>query len=224
VGTGTTVSNKAKAANKAGKLDRQVRQLEALTHIIGKLWGQRRECVEAAALFAATASRLGIPVQLRAVSILAINIETQRVAITGIAAAADAEKRLGATTFGAPPDVSDSSFERAGHMIVTSKHLSMFFDPTFQQFAHDGFPPAPIAGRVADTDPGDPTLTIEMLKGRVEVTYYFDDANTGWQDGVDYAMHEWTSVAESLASHIRAGGTAADMPFQIPWDEQPARE
>jgi len=213
----------ARAANKTAKLDRQAQQLDTLTHMIGNLWGQRRECVEAAALFAATASRLGIAVELRAVSILAIDTETHRVALTGIAAAEDAEERLGATTFGAPADVSENSFERAGHMIVTSKHLSMIFDPTFQQFAAEGLPPTPIAGKVSDTHPEDQTLVIEMLNGRIEIIYYFDDANTGWQAGVIVAAPAWSLAAERLASHIRSGGSAAEMPFEIPWEDQPAR-
>jgi hypothetical protein len=219
----STVGNGAKASNKAAKFDRQTQQLGILTQMIGKLWGQRRECVEAAALFSLTASRLGITVEPRAVSILAIDTETHRVALTGIAAAENAEERLGATTFGAPADVSEKSFERAGHMILTSTHLSMIFDPTFQQFAVEGLPPTPIAGKVSTTNPEDQTLTIEMLSGRIEITYYFDDANTGWQDGVAFAMGGWAPVAERLASHIRSGGTATDMPFKIPWEEQPVR-
>lgn len=217
------MGNDARASNKKAKLDRQAQQLDTLTHMIGKLWGQRRECVEAAALFAATANRLGIAVELRAVSILAIDTEAHLVALTGIAAAEDAEKRLGATTFGAPADVSENSFERAGHMIVTSKHLSMIFDPTFQQFAAEGLPPTPIAGKVSDTHPDNQTLVIEMLNGRIEISYYFDDENSGWQEGAAFAMRAWSAEAERLASHIRSGGSASDMTFEISWEDQPAR-
>ncbi|WP_341953640.1 hypothetical protein [Salinibacterium sp. TMP30] len=109
------------------------------------------------------------------------------------------------------------------HMIVTSKHLSMIFDPTFQQFAAEGLLPTPIAGKVFGTHPEDQTLVIEMLNGRIEITYYFDDANTGWQDGVAFVMPGWSPESERLASHIRSGGSAADMPFEIPWEDQPAR-
>lgn len=217
------MGNSARGANKTEKLDRQAQQLDTLTHMIGKLWGQRRECVEAAALFAATANRLGIAAELRAVSILAIDTDTHRIALTGIAAAQNAEERFGVTTFGAPEDVSQSSFERAGHLIVTCKHLSMIFDPTFAQFAVEGLPPTPIAGKVSNTHPEDQTLVVEMLNGRIEITYYFDDANTGWQDGVAVAVTDWSSVAERLTSHIRSGGSASDMTFEIPWEEQPAR-
>lgn len=212
----------AQAANKKAKLDRQAQQLDTLTHIIAELWGQRLECVEAAALFAATANSLGIAVELRAVSILAIDTEAHRVALTGIAAAEDAEKRLGATPLGAPADVSKNSFERAGHMIVTSKHLSMIFDPTFQQFAAEGLPPAPIAVKVSDTHPDNQTLVIELMNGRVEISYYFDDENRGWQEGAEFAMRDWSRVSERLATHIRSGGSWSNMAFKIPWEDQPA--
>lgn len=47
-------------ANKASKLERDARRLSELNGIIAQLWGIRAECVEAAALFVATAERLRI--------------------------------------------------------------------------------------------------------------------------------------------------------------------
>lgn len=213
----------AREANKADRRDREARLLSELTVVIAKLWGTRRECVEAAALFAATAERLGIPVQARAVSILAIDTQAHRVSMTGIAAGAEAERRLGATVFGAPDDVSDSSFERAGHMILTSSVLSMIFDPTFQQFSKDGLPAVPISGPVSDTRPASGGLVIEFGEERFEVTYFFDDANVGWQEGFEWAKTQWADVASRLASELRSGTTAETMQFEIPWEEQPTR-
>lgn len=210
-------------ANKADKLRRQGRLLTELTGMIAKLWGTRAECVEAAALFVATTDRLGIPVQARAVSILAIDTQDQHVSMTGIAAGGAAEERLGATVFGTPDDVSEQSFERAGHMILTSAPLSMIFDPTFQQFSKDGLPAAPISGPVEDVRPASDQLVIEFGGGRYEITYYFDDANVGWQEGFEWAKNQWADVAGELATHLRSGGTAATLSFEIPWDEQPAR-
>jgi hypothetical protein len=210
----------ARAANKAEKTDRQVKQLMELTNMIGTLWGDRSECVEASALFVCTAKRLGIPVEIRAVSILAIDTETGRVAATGTAGGAVAEN-LGVTVIGATDGVAEDSFARAGHMIVTSEQLSMFFDPTFRQFTKDGLPDMIVAGRVAETHPSDGRLNVDLDYGRVAVAYFFDDANTGWQDGVDAVLPEWASVADRLASHLRSGGSAATMGFAIPWEEQP---
>lgn len=212
----------ARAANEAERRDRQARLLGELTLMIAKLWGARQECVEAAALFVATADRLRIPVEVRAVSILAIDTQEHRVSMTGIAAGADAERRLGATVFGAPDDVSDSSFERAGHVILTSSTLSMIFDPTFQQFSKDGLPAIPVSGPVGSVHPETNRLVIEFDDGRFEVTYFFDDANVGWQEGFEWAKGQWADVAGQLASDLLAGGTAAAMRFEIPWDEQPA--
>ncbi len=213
----------ARAANDDLKRDRQARLLRELSSMIAKLWGTRAECVEAAALFVATADRLGIPVQARAVSILAIDTQEQRVSMTGIAAGADAETRLGATVFGRPDDVSEHSFERAGHIILTSGALSMIFDPTFQQFSRDGLPAVPISGPVGNVDPTTDQLVIEFADGRFEVTYFFDDANVGWQEGFEWAKGQWADVASQLAADLRAGGTADEMRFEIPWDEQNAR-
>jgi hypothetical protein len=218
------MGKKSRDANKAGKRVRQARLLSELTKMIAKLWGTRSECVEAAALFAATAERLGIPVRARAVSILAIDTEDARTSMTGIAAGAEAERRLGVTVLGAPDDVSDNSFERAGHMILTSTPLNMIFDPTFQQFSKDGLPDVPIFGPVADTNPMNGELLVELASGRFEITYFFDDSNAGWQTGFDWAKTQWAEVAGRLASDLQSGGTAATMAFEIPWEEQQGRE
>lgn len=188
--------------------------------MIAQLWGTRSECVEAAALFAATADRLRIPVAARAVSILAIDPDDRRVAGTGIAAGVHAEQRLGVTVIGAPGDDSESSFERAGHIILTSSTLSMVFDPTFQQFSKDGLPPRSISGPVSSVHPSDGKLVIEFGDGRFEVSYFFDDANTGWQKGFEWAKAQWNEVATRLADELLAGGTAATMGFEIPWEER----
>ncbi|WP_315070670.1 hypothetical protein [uncultured Microbacterium sp.] len=212
----------ARDGNTADTLRQQERLLSDLTGMIAKLWGTRAECVEAAALFVATADRLGIPVQARAVSILAIDTQEHRVSMTGIAAGADAERRLGATVFGAPEDVSDSSFERAGHMILTSNALSMIFDPTFQQFSKDGLPAISLSGPVSEVRPESGELVIEFGGERFEVTYFFDDDNVGWQQGFEWAKTQWGDVADRLTSELMAGTTAATMNFEIPWEEQPA--
>lgn len=213
----------ARAANEAKNRERQGRLLSTLTGMIAKLWGTRCECVEAAALFVATAERLGIPVQARVVSILAIDTQEHRVAMTGIAAGAEAERRLGATVLGAPPDVSVNSFERAGHMILTSSALSMIFDPTFQQFSKDGLPAVPISGPVSDVRPVSGELVIEFDQGRFEVTYFFDDDNVGTQEEFEWAKAQWSEVATQLASELRSGATAATLSFEVPWEDQPAR-
>lgn len=209
-------------ANKASKLERDARRLSELNGIIAQLWGIRAECVEAAALFVATAERLRIPVRARAVSILAIDTRDHHVSMTGIAAGAEAQERLGAAVFGGPDDVSERSFERAGHMIITSAPLSMVFDPTFQQFSKDGLPAVPISGPVSDVLPATNQLIIEFGEERFEVTYFFDDSNLGWQEGFEWAKTQWGEVASQLATHIYAGGTASSMDFEIPWDGQPA--
>lgn len=218
---GMSLGKNAIEKNIAAKTERQTTQLLRLTDMIGNLWGQRSECVEASALFVATARRLRIPVDARAVSILAIDTKTHRVAMTGIAAGAEAEERLGASVLGAPADISESNFKRAGHMVVTSDQLSMIFDPTFRQFAREGLPDAIVAGPIVETRPPEGKVILDLHSGRVEITYFFDDANTGWQEAFDAVLPEWASVADHLASHIRSGGSAANMGFEIPWDEQP---
>ena len=212
----------ARESNKAQRSERQAKQLTRLTEVIGVLWQGRPECMEAAALFVATAERLRIPVEARAVSILAIDIETHSIAATGLAASEDAKARLQVTPVGTPDD-ADSSFERAGHMVVTSSALSMLFDPTFGQFALDGLPDLAISAKIADPHPTSKRLTLEAGKGGIEITYFFDDANTGWQKETAWAAKQWSAVADELASHIGSGGTAADLPFAIPWEEQPDR-
>jgi hypothetical protein len=211
----------ARAANRVEKTERQAKQLTELTNIIGELWGNRSECVEAAVLFVATAQRLSIPVEARAVSILAVDTTTGDVAMTGIAAATEAEQHFGATALGVPTDLSERSFARAGHMIVTSDQLSMFFDPTFRQFSKNGLPDLIVAGKVAQTRPPSGRISVGLHNGRVQISYFFDDANTGWQDGVDAVTAGWASVADELASHIRSGGSAATIGFEIPWEEHP---
>lgn len=213
----------AREANKTDRLRRQAKLLSELTGMIAKLWDVRPECVEAAALFLATAERLGIPLRARAVSILAVDTQDQKASMTGLAAGAEAERRLGGIVLGSPKDVSDQSFERAGHMILTSSVLSMMFDPTFQQFSKEGLPGRPIFGPVADVDPPTGELLVEFGGGRFEVTYFFDDANLGWQEGFDWAKKRWAEAAGLLAVELRSGGTAANMMYEISWDEQPAR-
>jgi len=210
----------ARAGNKASKTERQGNYLAELTGVIGKLWGDRSECVEASALFAATAERLRTPVTIRAVSVLAIDTEARRVAAIGVAAGEEAES-LGVTVVGAPEDVSASSFPRAGHLILTNDALSMVFDPTFRQFSKDGLPEIIVAGKVRSTRPSTGRLNVTLGDGQVTVAYFFDDENTGWQAGVAAVQPQWASVADRLATHIRGGGTAATLDFVIPWDEHP---
>lgn len=210
--------------NKVKRAEREARWLSELTRMIAQLWGTRAECVEVAALFAATADRLGLPVEARAVSILAIDTEEHRVSMTGVAAGEDAKARLGAQVAGFPDDTSERSFERAGHMILTSRTLSMIFDPTFRQFSKDGLPDVPISGSVPETHPSTGELVIEFGEGRFEVTYFFDDANVGWQEGFEWAKAQWAEVASQLSSDLRSGGTAETMTFEIPWEEQPSHQ
>jgi len=214
------MSKSGRAANKVRRTEQQVKQLTELTDMVGTLWGDRPECVEACALFVGTTMRLGIPVKARAVSIFAVDSVTSRLAATGVAAGAEAAA-LGVTIVGAPADVSAASFERAGHMVVTSDLHSMFFDPTFRQFSRDGLPDVIVAGKVTSVHPVDNRLNVALDGGRVNVAYFFDDENAGWQDGFNAVLPQWGSVAEELASQLRRGGTARTLGFEIPWDEHP---
>lgn len=210
------MGNKSKSANAAAKAERQIDQLLVLTEIIARAWGTRKECVEAAALFVAVANRLNIPAEPRAVSILAIDTQTSATALTGVTAA---QEFMTPEAFAQRPiHTSASEFEKAGHMVITSDRLAMIFDPTFRQFSPLGFPDRTAIFAVPTTHPDSGQITMALAQSDVQVTYFFDDENRGWQEGFEHARTQWSRDADVIARHIRTGGTA-EADFGIDWGE-----
>ena len=219
------MGNSAKKANQESASKQRTERLMQLTDVIGELFGNRNECIEACALLAATAERLGLAVDPRAVSLLALAPDGSCAAI-GVEGAAQG-RLAGATVPSDAPMLAtdETQFERAGHMVVTSKNPPMILDPTFRQLAPSGLPDIVTGGAVASVTPefGRVTMHLPAGVGAGEVTYFFDDGNTGWQEGFAHAKQSWAAsgVPSAVASHVAAGGWGNSLPFALPWDQHP---
>jgi hypothetical protein len=200
--------------------------LARLTDVIGELFGRRNECIEACALFVAAAERLGLSVRPRAVSVLAMTAYG-RCAVTGREGALKAQEAGVAVPDDAPVlQTDETQFDHAGHMIVSCNSPALLCDPTFRQFSPGGLPDIVILGTVQSDEPARGWITIPFPPGRPQgnVTYFFDAANSGWQEGFEYAKGKWaeSEVAAAVADHVAARGWGDTLSFAIPWDEQPA--
>lgn len=184
------------------------------TWSIAYLWGTRNRCQDAVACLVVAAGQMGIEIEPRAVSILVNNRDTGRVATTGQAAFDALPEALARSAVYSP----SSEFERAGHMIATSDELSLYFDPTFQQFSPSGSPAVPLMGAMNRPQPRNSRLRVDHGE-HVEVAYFFDDANTGWQHDFERAKPQWENPARAIVANIEAGGAPKDLGFVIPWDE-----
>jgi hypothetical protein len=120
-----------------------------------------------------------------------------------------------------------AQFDHTGHMILTYSKPALLIDPTFRQFTRGGLPDIVLVGTIQTDEPARGWITIPFppVIPQGEVTYFFDPANSGWQNEFSYVMGKWaeSGIAAAVSDHVAASRWSDTLTFTIPWDERPGR-
>lgn len=193
------------ALNKARRDQRGRAMLTELTKVVGAIFGDAPDCIDAAALFAHTAKKLGYVATPRPVSMLAIRAE--RVVVVGGRARELAEDLFGPEGM-AIQSANEELWNGAGHLVVSVASLNMVFDPTFRQFSRSGMPEFSFAGSVESTEPADGIWAFELDEIDLSIQYVLVASDDSWRASYARVFDEWEYAATSIAEQLRLGVTA----------------
>lgn len=203
----------ARTSNKARKQARAVAMLQELTLMIGNLFGGEPKCVEAAALFTATAARLGHHVEPRAVGVIVLHFPSSTSVIVGPTAVAEAEALGLSVDFSSAPDFAP--WTSAGHVVATVPSLKTIFDPTFKQFSKGEIPSRCFGGQVPNMSPESGQWVFDLPADEMRVVYLIADDDTSWREVYDELVPVFAGTAASIADHLRNGGTSETGRFEL---------
>jgi len=179
-----------------------VTELRTLTEVVANLYGTRRQCIQAVALFVRTAELLGHRVTPRAVSLAVI---LGPVVATLGKRALDVERLPELSTADAETIADSGWLHGGGHMVAILDQPPYLFDPTLQQLgARLDIELGPLAQPIGSVEPADGGWDLAAASGEMVLRYYLVPEETAWKRPYDTAFDGQANLAADIANRIRA--------------------
>ena len=164
---------------------------------VGNVFGTEPECAHAAALLKMTADHLGYDLTPRPVSLVATDRTSDSKVFMGPRADALIEDTDRGNVEFFMPEEGDT-----GHMVLTSEHPLMLFDPNLAQLQRHGIYAETLYFPIASTHPTDRRWNAS--RGSLDLLYLPDENPALW-DTYNDALVDFASKARELAAILRKG-------------------